>query len=96
VLALLVRRRRGSFPWTLAGLFGSLLGFGSWLALVQPVNRPIAKTLARGGDVPGLWVVLRDRWEYGHATGFVLQLLGFAALLASVLVETGNGDGAPR
>ena len=27
-------------------------------------------------------------WEYGHATGFVIQLAGFCALLVSVLVET--------
>jgi hypothetical protein len=31
---------------------------------------------------------LRDRWEYGHAAGFVLQLFGFSALVISVLVET--------
>jgi hypothetical protein len=31
---------------------------------------------------------LRARWEYGHAAGFVVQLLGLAALIASVVVET--------
>jgi hypothetical protein len=31
---------------------------------------------------------LRNRWEYGHAAGFVLQLIGFCSLLLSVLVET--------
>jgi len=33
----------------------------------------------------------RDRWEYGHATGFVFQLLGLSALIVSVLVEIPRG-----
>ena len=41
--------------------------------------------------MPELWQALRDRWEYAHATGFVLQLIGFSALVVSVLVETPSG-----
>ena len=35
-----------------------------------------------------LWMQLRERWEYGHAAGFVVQLAGLAALVTSVLAET--------
>jgi len=38
--------------------------------------------------VPALWLRLRNRWEYGHATGFVVTLLGLSALVISILVET--------
>ena len=39
-------------------------------------------------SVPMLWLRLRNRWEYGHVAGFVLQLIGFCALVLSVLMET--------
>jgi MFS family permease len=89
VLAVLVRRRGPTFRWTVAGLAFLCLAFASWLALVAPVNQRIAAALERAPDtVPTVWQLLRDRWEYGHATGFVLQLVGFAALVVSLLVET--------
>ena len=78
-----------AFAWALVGASCLLLAFGSWLALVEPVNREIAGALRTSPDsVPSLWMRLRPRWEYGHATGFVIQLAGFCALLVSVLVET--------
>jgi hypothetical protein len=89
VLVYLVRRRRAALGWTVAGTICLLLAFGSWLVLVAPVNREIAESLRATPDsVPALWMRLRPRWEYGHVVGFVLELAGFCALLASVLVET--------
>ncbi|HEX7010393.1 MAG TPA: hypothetical protein VF184_10450 [Phycisphaeraceae bacterium] len=41
-----------------------------------------------------VWAQQRQRWEYGHATTFVIQLLGFGALAWSILVETRLGRGA--
>jgi hypothetical protein len=67
-----------------------VLAFASWLALVAPVA---AAQSSEPGSVPAMWTQLRARWEYGHATGFVIQLGGFCALLASILAET---PGAPR
>ena len=88
VLAIAVRRRRASRRWAAAGALALTLAFGSWLGLVQPVNAVIASALQTAPEtVPGLWRGLRFRWEYGHAVGFLLQLLGFAALLFSVLAE---------
>jgi thiamine transporter ThiT len=92
VLAILVRRRRATRRWTLAGAVALVLGFVTWLMLVEPVNTQIAAAQQTSPTtVPALWMGFRDRWEYGHATGFVFQLLGFSALIVSVLVEIPRG-----
>ncbi len=92
MLSLLVRHRGTTFPWTVSGFAALLAAFVSWLVLVAPVNARIAAAVETHSDsVPALWQLLRNRWEYGHATGFVLQLLGLAALVVSILVETPTG-----
>ena len=89
VLTYLVRKRRVAFFWTGLGALCLLAAFGVWLAVVAPVNHEVAMALQAAPDsVPRLWTELRVRWEYGHAAGFVIQLLGLASLLVSVLVET--------
>ena len=89
VLAILVRDRGITFGWTVAGAACLLLAFVSWLTLVAPVNRVVAAAhRASPTSVPALWMELRPRWEYGHAVGFVIQLVGFAALVVSILAET--------
>lgn len=89
VLAFLVRGRRPAFRWALAGAVLLALWFVSWLVLVVPVNSQIAAALKSAPEsVPALWMQLRERWEYGHAAGFIIQLLGFASLALSVVVET--------
>ena len=92
VLAILVRRRRATRRWTLAGAVALVLGFVTWLVVVETVNSQMAaaqQTAPR--TVPALWMGFRDRWEYGHATGFVFQLLGLSALIVSLLVEIPRG-----
>jgi len=89
LLTVLVHKRRPAFGWTLAGALCLLLAFGSWLALVAPVNNQVVQALQTAPDsVPALWMQLRNRWEYGHATGFVLHVAGFSALMLAVLLET--------
>lgn len=86
VLTILVRRQPGIFGWTLAGTLLLIAAFVSWLILVLPVNREVAAALqASPSTVPSLWMELRERWEYGHATGFGLHLAGFCALVWSVV-----------
>jgi hypothetical protein len=92
VLTVLVRRRRPSFGWTLAGTLCLMLAFGIWLTVVAPVNSEVAEALRTMPEtVPAAWMRLREQWEYGHVAGFVVQLLGFCALVISVLVETPKG-----
>jgi hypothetical protein len=89
ILAFLVRKRRPSFEWTLAGALCLLLAFGIWLTIVAPVNGEVTKALGTApASVPAIWMRLRNQWEYGHAAGFVVQLIGVCMLLLSVLVET--------
>ena len=52
-------------------------------------NEEVADALRSSPEsVPMLWLRLRNRWEYGHVAGFVLQLIGFCALVLSVVMET--------
>lgn len=85
VLALLVRSR-----WTISAfLLLAAAFFAVWLTLVNPVNGQITEAIRTNpAGVPALWMQLRDRWEYGHALGFVLQFAGFIALVVSVLRAT--------
>ncbi len=53
-----------------------------WL-LVNPVNQAFAGWTPAA--VPADWTRLRDQWEFTHAARGGLFLLGFSALLASVL-----------
>jgi hypothetical protein len=97
VLVFLVRGRHPAFGFTLTGATCLVLAFVSWLALVAPVNREVAEALRSAPEsVPAVWMQQRARWEYGHATGFGIQLIGFAALLVSVLVETPTEERAAR
>jgi hypothetical protein len=97
VLAILVRHRRPTFQWTGLGAFFLLCAFGVWLAVVQPVNTVVAAAVSVSPDtVPSLWTQLRGRWEYGHAAGFVLQLVGFCSLVVSILVDENTVPDARR
>ena len=81
-------RNRPGFRWTLAGVAAYYIAFGVWLAVVEPVNRTVtAAAEADPASLPQLWMTLRPRWEYGHAAGFVPELIGLALLLWSVLAH---------
>jgi hypothetical protein len=59
------------------------------MARGSSVNSQVAEALRSAPDsVPALWLELRERWEYGHAAGFVFQLTGLCALILSVLADT--------
>jgi hypothetical protein len=88
VLTILVHRSV-TFRWALVGTLLLIAAFVSWLILVLPVNREVAAAVAASPQVvPSRWLQLRDRWEYGHATGFVLHLAGFCALVISIARDT--------
>ncbi len=90
LLAFAVRRRPRAYRWTLAGTALLVMWFVSWVLIVAPVNDEAARALSASPDlVPAVWMRLRERWEYGHAVGFVFQLLGFCVLLLAVLRDAG-------
>jgi hypothetical protein len=83
----------------LYSLFGSIgavidvatviaLALTLWWVLVYPVNVELAKWV--NGPVPSDWTAYRARWEWGHPIISLLQLAGFAALIASLLADTGR------
>ena len=59
------------------------IGLLVWWILVYPVNVELAKWV--NGPVPANWIEWRSIWEWGQAANGLLQLLGFAALVASLL-----------
>ena len=76
-------------PGVMLALSAALLfaiGLLLWWVLVYPVNVELAKWV--NGPVPSDWTTYRSRWEWGHATISLFELLGFAALIASILADT--------
>jgi hypothetical protein len=88
VLAIALRGQGATFAWSAAGAALLVSAFAIWLAVVQQVNLQVEHALAADPNSgPAIWTQLRAKWEYGHAAGFVAQLLGFSALIISVLAD---------
>ena len=87
VLIFLVRHRRPALQLTLLG-FGllAIAFFLIWLVFVAPMNVETGRWTLN--SIPPDWTRVRNQWEYAHATRFVLQLIGFCALLLSIVLET--------
>jgi hypothetical protein len=95
LLAYFVREHgRPGFRLALAAAILFALALVLWWVLVYPVNVELAKWV--NGPVPADWTDYRSRWEWGHAIISVVELAGFAALVASVLADTPAyaGEGA--
>ena len=92
LLAYFVREHaRPGFKLALAAALLFLLALILWWALVYPVNVELAKWV--NGPVPADWTDYRARWEWGHAIIALVELLGFAALIGSVLADTPAATG---
>ncbi len=88
-LTVVARRRRGVWGAELVGCMGLAAAFAVWLAVVAPVNDMIAAVFHSAPEqLPDRWLGLQMRWELGHAAGAALQLIGFCALVASVVRDT--------
>jgi hypothetical protein len=85
-LAVLVRRLRADgLALTVLAAVLFITGLLFWWILVYPVNVELATWV--NGPVPTNWVEWRRIWEWGQAANGLLMLAGFAALVASVIVE---------
>ena len=76
------------------GSFCLLRAFVLWWVLVYPANFELATWV--NGPVPADWTKYRAQWEWGHATIVVAELLGFAALIWSVLADTPRWQPTPQ
>jgi hypothetical protein len=85
VLCFLVRRRGRSLWLTLTAAVCVAAGLAVWLAVVSPANGQMAQWTTL--PLPESWLDTRRQWEFGHAASAVLDLIGFGALVASVLFD---------
>src|SRR5262245_4668168 len=85
-LIFLARGHRTSIAFTVAGAACILIAHVIWWIWVNPANGALAH-MAPYAPAPD-WMEWRNQWEYTHLARFVLQFLGFALLLVSMLVET--------
>jgi hypothetical protein len=86
VLVFLVRNLRPAIWLTLLGALCLAAGLGIYFAFIEPANIAM-KGMAVDLPLPD-WTQWRDQWEYGHVAHFALHLVGFCALLLSMMVES--------
>ena len=95
ILAYFVREHgRPGFAFALAAAVLFAAAFVLWWVLVYPANLELATWV--NGPVPADWTKYRAQWEWGHATIVVVELLGFAALIWSVLADTPRWQPTPQ
>ena len=89
VLCFLIRRRRRSFWLTLIASICVATRLVVRFVLVSPANHQMSQwtTPPLPETWPDTWLDTRRQWEFGHAVSAVLDLIGFAALIASVLFD---------
>jgi len=83
ILCVLLRRNRRAFRLTLVATVCITAGLAVWFLLVNTANAE----MAQWGNLPlpENWDDVRRQWEYGHAISAALDLIGFGALVASVV-----------
>jgi hypothetical protein len=86
-LAFRLRGRRPAFGLSATSFVMLLLSLVTWALVVLPANAQLA-AWAASQPISGDWMQWRAQWQYGQAGIFGLHLVGFSALLRSVLVET--------
>lgn len=82
-------RHRPAFPLTLASSVAILLSLTVWLLFVLPANGQI-NAWASTQVAPPDWMRWRAQWQIAQAASFGIHLLGFTALVYSVVKETGE------
>jgi hypothetical protein len=76
---LLRGKRSGFYQAVVATICLATAFFVVWLGFTNVVNDETAKWTA--DSIPADWAEWRRRWEYSHATRFVLHLTSFALLI---------------
>lgn len=86
IVAVVIRRPLGARRLAIFSASLHAAALVTWLAVVAPANGEIDNWTAAG--TPPDWESWRLRWEAGHATSFVLLLIGYCALAAALLAES--------
>jgi hypothetical protein len=85
ILAYRLRGRDRAFKLTTLSAGMIVLALITWILFVLPANGHITQWQV---DVfPDDWMRWRDQWQFGQAGIFVLHLIGFSALISSVIGE---------
>lgn len=88
LLCVALRSRSLARKWT--GASAALLAAAllTWIVVVLPAGREADRARTTSPDLlRAVWPELRDRWEYGHALTFGLELCALGALTLSVIVR---------
>lgn len=81
-----VRRLRFARRLTVASAVLLSAALLTWIVVVLPAGLEADRTrIASPSAMQALWPVLRDRWEYGHALSFGLQLCALCTLALSIV-----------
>jgi hypothetical protein len=94
VLLVLVRGRHPAFELTATGAACLVASLAVYFAAVEPANIMLRSMAIEAPHDD--WTRWRDRWEYGHAAHFALHLIGFCALLLSVIRESAPATAPAR
>ena len=86
VLCRLLRQTGTIFYFTLSATVFFAVGLAIWFAAVSPANAQMAQWHQL--PLPTNWVDVRRQWEFGHAASAILDLIGFGALLLSIILDT--------
>jgi hypothetical protein len=86
VLCFLVQKRKPILLLTITATVCVAAGLGVWFAFVSPANAQMAHW--NSVPLPADWTDVRMQWEFGHAASAILDLIGFGALVVSVILET--------
>jgi hypothetical protein len=81
-----VRKSGAIFWWSTVGALCLVLSHAVFWIWVYPVNTTLVPLTPE--TLPADWTAMRNQWEYAHASRAVLQLIGLAAMLVSILSET--------
>jgi hypothetical protein len=85
MLAYRLRGRERIFKLTALSAGMIVLALVTWILFVLPANGHITQWQV---DVfPPDWTRWRDQWQFGQAGIFVLHLIGFSALISSIIGE---------
>ena len=88
--AYLTRNRPRAYALILLGLGCTTANTAIWATLINPINR---RTLLWTADaLPPKWADVRDRWHALHAARLIVALIGFSALLLSMLDDASAGS----